>query len=109
LSGVVTNYVHRPFGEIKARNHAVEIDQRYPFRHREAQSYVFMMVGIRSTIPISQEAIRPYRVIVRSLFSFDLRNGGDGEWDLPKKARLEDSLWAEQRHTLSFIKESLLE
>jgi hypothetical protein len=87
----------------------VEINEWYPSLHREAQSQGLMVIGIGPTISISQEAVRSHRVIIGWLFSFDDRHSGDAEWDLSKKAWLEDSLRTEKRHALSFMNESLLE
>ena len=80
----------------------MEVDQRQLVRHGETETSVIGMIGIRASILVPQETVRPERVVVRPLW-----RGCDGQRHFPKNFGLEDTLRADERNSDAVENESL--
>jgi hypothetical protein len=102
VSRIIADDKDGPRSNISARNNAVEVDQRQLVRHGETETSVVGMIGIRASILVPQETVRPERVVVRPLW-----RGCNGQRHFPKNFGLEDTLRADQRNSDAVENESL--
>ena len=101
---IVADDEHGPRRDVSPRNHAVKVDQRQAFPHRDTKTLVVRVIRIRAAVPIAQEIVRPEGVVIRSAGS-----GRDGERRDGQHARLEDSLRPDERHAAPVERESCRE
>jgi hypothetical protein len=83
----------------------VEVNERDLALHREPQADVLIVLRIGPSVSIPKQAVFAEGVIVRAGLPFDHRDGRDAEWDVGQHTRLEDALWAHERHALAFVDE----
>jgi hypothetical protein len=100
--------VDGPFGDVQARDDAVEVDERHPSLHREPQTDVLVVPGIGPAVSVPQQAVFSESIVVRSRLAFDDGHSCDAEWHLVQDARL-DSLRSHQGNSVTFVHEALLE
>ena len=83
----------------------MEVDQRNLPLHRESQADVVGVARIRSSAPVSQQAVVSERVIVRARFTLDDRDGCDADRNFAQ-ARFKNSLRSHKGNTLSVVIEA---
>lgn len=66
---IVSDDVDGPCGLIEAWNDAVKVDERYLACHRETETHVLAVPGVRASIAVSKQAVFPERVVIRGVLA----------------------------------------
>jgi hypothetical protein len=68
---VVADDVDGPLWDVKARNNAVEVDQRHLLFHRESEADIVAVSRVIPSISVTQQAVFAEGIVVRPVFTLD--------------------------------------
>jgi hypothetical protein len=102
---VVADDEYRPGGEVLAGHHAIEIDERRFAGHRQAQSPVVAVLGVRASVVVDHEAGGIDLVLVGPGPPYDDGDGRDAQRHV-EDGGLEDALGTHERDAPLFEDEA---
>jgi hypothetical protein len=104
---LITDDEYRPLCRVSTRYQAIEVDEWDPTLHRQPETDILAMLGIRAPILVLDQTARAHLVFIRARLSLHDGCRCDAERNLGENRRFEDPLRAHERDARTSEGESL--